>query len=512
MRNTVSAGARRGLARAGRAATSLSSRRAGERLPLVGRAFSTFTPGTGGSGGIHNPAQQQRSLSLAPQPNIIGDHVDTAELLARMNEELEPISHDPLQVLRWGMQEFEGRVAMSTSFGIQSAVLLHLATQVYPNIPVVWVDTGYLPAETYRYAEELTDTLGLNLLIASNPRWTPARMEAIHGKLWESDDAEAHGLYGRMRKVEPLHNELASLEPNPLVLLSGLRASQTKARANMPPIGFSQGRFKLLPMLRMTDEQVADYMDRNDLPPHPLQAKGYVTVGDAHSSRPVEEGEDPRNTRFGGKFQECGLHVDSHDEPVESPSNPQTTEALLPESLEKTGVKALGLTRSNRETGIAVIMVKKLTEDGTFCRKCLDVAGKVEQDNLTEWIGATAVADVLDSESEGAKLAKHFGVVTAPFFLIRDKETEEKHGEWKVVRSYLQLRKMLQAAAERKLQAAEHEGKNVLEKDPVYLLSQKELEILKLQLDKLQIELREKAAAIESVNDQLKNRAEELGQ
>jgi len=481
------------------------------------RSFSSLIPKSSG-----NINLQQRALSLAPQPDIVRD-MDTGELLARMNEELEPISQDPLQVLRWAMQEFDGRVAMSTSFGIQSSVLLHLATQVYPNIPVVWVDTGYLPAETYRYADELTDTLGLNLHIASNPRWTPARMEAIHGKLWESDEADAHGLYGRMRKVEPLHNELAALEPNPIVLLSGLRASQTKARANMPPIGFSQGRFKLLPMLRMTDEQVAEYMDRNDLPPHPLAAKGYVTVGDAHSSRPVEEGEDPRNTRFGGKFQECGLHVDSH-EPEDSNSSSSKAKAaapapaaepempLLPASLEQTGVKALGLTRVNPDTDVAVIMVKKLTEDGSFCRKCLDVAGKVEKDNLTEWIGATAVADVLDSESEGAKLAKHFGVVTAPFFLIRDKETEQQHGEWKVVRSYLQLRQILVRAAEHKLQAAEHKGEDVLGTDPVYQLSQKEMEALQLQVDKLQIELREKTSAMEAVNVQLKKRASELGQ
>ena len=88
---------------------------------------------------------------------------------------------DPLGVIGWAAREFDNRVAMSTSFGIQAAVLLHMATKVLPNIPVVWVDTGYLPKETYTYAEELKQTLGLNLIVSSNNAWTPARMEAIYG-------------------------------------------------------------------------------------------------------------------------------------------------------------------------------------------------------------------------------------------------------------------------------------------------------------------------------------------
>eukprot|EP00515_Schizochytrium_aggregatum_P012315 CAMPEP_0202094846 /NCGR_PEP_ID=MMETSP0964-20121228/49247_1 /ASSEMBLY_ACC=CAM_ASM_000500 /TAXON_ID=4773 /ORGANISM="Schizochytrium aggregatum, Strain ATCC28209" /LENGTH=571 /DNA_ID=CAMNT_0048663101 /DNA_START=68 /DNA_END=1780 /DNA_ORIENTATION=- len=472
----------------------------------------------GAKRGIHSASNLRQSL--AP---VSAAAPDTNALLARMNEDLQPIEHDPLAVLRWTMEEFDGRMAMSTSFGIQSAVLLHLATQIKPDIPVVWVDTGYLPAETYRYAQELTDTLGLNLHVASNERWTPARMEAIYGKLWEKDDAESHGLYGRMRKVEPMHNALAALEPNPLVLLSGLRASQTKARANMPPIGFQQGRFKVLPLLRMTDDAVADYMDRNDLPFHPLQSKGYVTVGDWHSSRPVEEGEDPRNTRFGGKFQECGLHVEAHD-PVEAPQAAAGATSIVveskaqdgpelplkPESLQKTGVKALGLTRANKETGVAVIMVKKLTEDGSYCRKCNDVAEKIVTDGLSDWIGETCVADVLDSTSEGAILAKHFGVATAPFFLVRDRETEDEEGEWQVVRSYLQLRKKLEKAAEEQLAVAEH-PEDPLAFDSVYQDTLKNSEQLKMQVAQLQIDLRDKSRHLQDLEANLKARAHDLG-
>mmetsp|Transcript_496 Transcript_496/g.1214 ORF Transcript_496/g.1214 Transcript_496/m.1214 type:complete len:531 (-) Transcript_496:467-2059(-) len=467
--------------------------------------------------------QQKQQLSTAAMVHEPAQVVDTASELERMNGELLRVERDPLDVLRWAMEEFDGRLAMSTSFGIQSAVLLHMATQVKPDIPVVWVDTGYLPPETYQYAETLRETLGLNLTVSSNTEWSPARMEALYGKLWEKDDAESHSLYGRLRKVEPLKAGLDSLKPNPLVLLSGLRASQTKARAGMKPVSYQQGRFKLLPMLRMTDEDVVEYMDKHDLPAHPLQAKGYHTVGDWHSSRPVQEGEDPRNSRFGGKFQECGLHVETH-EPVETPAAPATPKAgkkaaapkqvLKPESLEKTGVKALGLTRVNPDTDIATIMVKKLTEDGTYCRKCNDVAEKIIKDNVSDYIGYTAVANVLDPTSEGAVLAKHFGVATAPFFLVRDAEAEAEEGEWKVVRSYLQLRKQLEKAAEHKLAANEVASPTAhakAEHDPELIKTKASLDAMKADITKLQVELREKQNAALKIEKQFHGRATELG-
>jgi phosphoadenosine phosphosulfate reductase len=441
--------------------------------------------------------------------------LDSSEV-PRQIQELQEIGSNPLDILKWAMVEFEGRLAMSTSFGIQSAILLHLATQVKPDIPIVWVDTGYLPAETYHYAETLRETLNLNLHVATNTQWTPARMEAIHGKLWESDEPSAHGLYGKMRKVEPMQGALNALEPNPMVLLSGLRAAQTKARANMKPISFTQGRFKLLPLLKMSDEDVAEYFDRHDLPRHPLESQGYVTVGDWHSSRPVEEGEDPRNTRFGGKFQECGLHVDDHEDEAKSAAEAHKTEVetveltIEPESLRETGVKALGLTQANNETDMAVIIVKKLTEDGSFCRKCIDVANKVQTDNVEKWIGHTAVANVLDPTSEGAVLAKHFNVVTAPFFLVRDLETQQKKGEWTVVRSYLQLRKMLEKAADHKIEAASHTPAD-LQTDHVYRQAQRKIEESAFQLEKLQLELREAMAALESAKARADERKHELG-
>lgn len=214
----------------------------------------------------------------------------------------------PEDILAWAQSL--GSVAMISSFGTQAAVLLRLANEAIPGLPVIMVDTGYLPAETYQYAEQLRELFDLNLNVVSNTEWTPARMEALHGKLWEQGDQQSHSLYGKLRKVEPLKQALKDLDPAPQILLSGVRASQTEARASMPIVSKQpDGIVKINPLLNLSDDDIEFYKWDFDLPPHPLEEKGYATVGDWHSSRPVEEGEDARDTRFGGKFQECGLHV-----------------------------------------------------------------------------------------------------------------------------------------------------------------------------------------------------------
>ena len=93
------------------------------------------------------------------------------------------------ELVLWADRKFSDGLVMSTSFGIQSAVTLHLTTQIRPNIPVIWVDTGYLPQETINYARQLTDLLHLNLHVATSPM-SPSEMESRFGRLWESDSVE----------------------------------------------------------------------------------------------------------------------------------------------------------------------------------------------------------------------------------------------------------------------------------------------------------------------------------
>jgi phosphoadenosine phosphosulfate reductase len=215
---------------------------------------------------------------------------------------------EPSRVVEWAAETFGDGLVLSTSFGIQSALMLHLATRVVPDIPVVWLDTGYLPPETYRFAEQLTERLSLNLQVRQSAL-SPARMEALHGRLWESDAVEDLNRYDRLRKVEPMQRALRELGAS--AWLAGLRADQTDHRSALGRVSRQWGRTKIAPILGWSSRDVHRYLVQHDLPYHPLFEQGYATVGDRHSSRPVTAEDDhERATRFRGLKQECGLHLE----------------------------------------------------------------------------------------------------------------------------------------------------------------------------------------------------------
>ena len=211
------------------------------------------------------------------------------------------------EIVQWAKDRFGDGLVMTTSFGIQSAVMLHLVTQVIPDIPIIWIDTGYLPPETYRFAEELTKKLKLNLYSYQSDL-TPARMEAVYGKLWQQDDLEALNRYDYLRKVEPMNRALKEL--NVTAVLAGLRRDQTNFRQQLQPVNLQGEQYKILPILSWTSKDIYYYLQENNLPYHPLFDRGYVTVGDWHSSRPLMASDsNERSTRFRGIKQECGLHL-----------------------------------------------------------------------------------------------------------------------------------------------------------------------------------------------------------
>jgi phosphoadenosine phosphosulfate reductase len=215
---------------------------------------------------------------------------------------------DAAGLVRWGRDAFGEGLVVSTSFGIQAAATLHLVTQIVPRIPVIWIDTGYLPPETYRFAQELTRQLSLNLHVYQ-AELSPARMEALHGRLWESPDAADLHRYDRIRKREPMQRALRELGAT--AWISGIRAEQTRHRATLPRVARQDGRWKLSPILHWSTRDVHRYVKAHDLPYHPLFEQGYATVGDWHGSRPLADGDaHERDTRFGARKQECGLHLD----------------------------------------------------------------------------------------------------------------------------------------------------------------------------------------------------------
>ncbi|MEM6553594.1 MAG: phosphoadenylyl-sulfate reductase [Planctomycetota bacterium] len=220
-------------------------------------------------------------------------------------------------VVRWGWERFGKSMVMSSSFGAQSAVMLHLVTRVVPGVPVVLVDTGYLFPETYQFVEELTERLSLNLHVVT-PRVSAARLEATRGPLW-TQGAAGHQAYNEMFKVEPMERALEELKAS--AWLAGLRAEQTEHRAGLKRVEVQDGMAKLHPILPWTRRDVGRYMVKHDLPYHPLVEKGYASIGDTHSTRPLAAGESERDGRFHGLAEECGLHVPKslgEDESMES--------------------------------------------------------------------------------------------------------------------------------------------------------------------------------------------------
>ncbi len=204
----------------------------------------------------------------------------------------------------WALEHLPGQHILSSSFGAQAAVMLHLMTRVAPDTPVILVDTGYLFPETYRFVDELTERLDLNLKVY-RPTLSPAWQEARLGRLWEQG-LEGIDRYNLINKVEPMGQALAELEAG--TWFAGLRRQQARSRAELPFLRVQDGRFKVHPVLDWDDQDVRGYLRRHRLPDHPLRHQGYVSVGDVHTTRPLKPGMLEEETRFFGFKRECGLH------------------------------------------------------------------------------------------------------------------------------------------------------------------------------------------------------------
>ncbi|MGF1464732.1 MAG: phosphoadenylyl-sulfate reductase [Sandaracinaceae bacterium] len=235
------------------------------------------------------------ALQLVPPP----DDLD----LDRVNAELA--SADALETLRWAAATFGDGLVMTSSFGSHSALMLHLVTRVVPKVPVIFLDTGYLFPETYQFAEALRARLDLRLEVVT-PRMTAARQEALYGRLYDGDDDELQR-YQELNKVEPLQRALRELGATGW--LAGLRAEQTAFRSGLRKVERQSGVLKIHPILDWTSDEVEAYLAEHDLPHHPLYAWGYRSIGDAHSTVPTQEGQDPRDGRRLGDKRECGIHL-----------------------------------------------------------------------------------------------------------------------------------------------------------------------------------------------------------
>jgi len=246
---------------------------------------------------VHVPVTDAPRLTLSP-----AEFASDAETAKDINDWLGAV--DAETRVRWALTQLPGPFALSSSFGAQAAVSLHLVAKQQPDIPVILIDTGYLFPETYRFIEQLQTQLSLNIQRFASPQ-SVADFEQQHGKLWEQG-REGLDQYLELRKVEPMRRALKTLGVQ--TWFAGLRRSQAESRARLNPLEVRDGRFKVHPIFDWSDRDVYLYLKAHGLPYHPLWDKGYISIGDWHSTKSLSEVDTAEELRFAGLKRECGIH------------------------------------------------------------------------------------------------------------------------------------------------------------------------------------------------------------
>ncbi|MDY7098479.1 MAG: phosphoadenylyl-sulfate reductase [Pseudomonadota bacterium] len=198
-----------------------------------------------------------------------------------------------------------GDVTTVSSFGAESAVLLHLLAQIDPDIPVLFLDTDKHFPETIAYRDELVERLGLTNLVVLKPDVQDIAKKDETGLRWSYDPDGCC----EIRKVKPLAKALADYDAS----FTGRKAFQSKTRANLPRFEIDtsdeHGRLKINPLIDWTAEDIQAYFEERNLPRHPLVEQGYPSIGCAPCTNKVADGEDPRSGRWSGWDKtECGIH------------------------------------------------------------------------------------------------------------------------------------------------------------------------------------------------------------
>ncbi|MBT5717206.1 MAG: phosphoadenylyl-sulfate reductase [Opitutae bacterium] len=224
--------------------------------------------------------------------------------LSVMNTELIAMTAE--ERILWAWDRFGTGLVLSTSFGLQSAVMLKLVLSVNSEIPVVFVDTGYLFQETYQYSLTLQEKIKFRVKTFS-AKMTPAFQEASFGKLWEQG-ADEMKKYNFINKKEPMERALKELGST--AWFSGLRRAQSADRGKRPYIEKQDQIYKIYPILDWDDRKTYQFLPQNNLPYHPLEGMGYDSLGDFHSTHKYDPSKSVEDSRHGGHGRECGLHLD----------------------------------------------------------------------------------------------------------------------------------------------------------------------------------------------------------
>lgn len=238
--------------------------------------------------------------------SVLAEQLD----LPTLNDMFE--ASDPSKIVEWSAAQFADALVMSSSFGAESALLIHMATRAKPDIKVIFLDTGYLFPETHLFMEQLRARFELNV-------WTyRTRNDPIaylhhageENPTWRKDPDACCAA----NKEEPMERAMRELTPK--AWLRGIRRNQAETRKDRKFIEWSSrySCYAISPLLNWTGREIFAYMKKHDLPYHPLYEKGYASIGcnPLSCTRPITDGEDPRSGRWAGQGKvECGINMNN---------------------------------------------------------------------------------------------------------------------------------------------------------------------------------------------------------
>jgi phosphoadenosine phosphosulfate reductase len=228
------------------------------------------------------------------------DQIERPSVAVRLDAELRH-AH-PVTILESAIEALGDRLALVSSFGAESVVLLHMVSRLKPDMPILFLDTGMLFGQTLDYRKTLAAKLGLTGVRDLRPAFNDLAVADPDAKLWQTDtDACCH-----LRKVLPLDKALAEFDG----WITGRKRFHGGDRLSLPVVENSDGQLKFNPLANWGKAELDAYMAEHDLPAHPLVAQGFPSIGCWPCTKPVEDGQDVRAGRWAGSEKtECGIHV-----------------------------------------------------------------------------------------------------------------------------------------------------------------------------------------------------------
>ena len=236
-------------------------------------------------------------MDIASEILVDNAEIRAADLMARYGH------LDGLDLLRALLvDEMPGQIALVSSFGAESGLLLAMAAEIDPAVPVIFLDTGKLFPETLRYRDKLTQHLGLTNVQTFRPQPDAEQERDPDGALWRDDPDSCCAF----RKVEPLDRALAGFAG----WITGRKRFQSKVRSDLPVIEAGEGKIKVNPLVNWTAQQIATEFKRRNLPSHPMVADGFLSIGCMPCTDRATPAGDARSGRWAGLAKtECGIHL-----------------------------------------------------------------------------------------------------------------------------------------------------------------------------------------------------------